>query len=223
MTAAPIPEQPGLPYRLGRHLNHDPRSRGFPAPAARTIRDVAWRTYGPRLDQGQLGSCTGNALVGALMTRPNYRSTRRLTEADAVRAYTRATVIDPFEGAYPPTDTGSDGLSVCKAGVEFGWLVGYDHAFGLSHLLDALMSGAVMVGTVWHEGMFSPDGRGRLTVTGDIVGGHEYVITGRSGHWLRILNSWGLPWGDRGYAYIRDTALGDLLEQQGDATVPRAA
>lgn len=216
-----IPEAPGLPHRLGRHVHHDPRSLAFPAlTATSTIHDVAWRHYGPILDQGQLGSCTGHALVDCLMTRPDYRSGRKLTHDDALRAYERATVIDPFPGSYPPTDTGSDGLDVCKAAVEFGWISGYTHAFGIDHALGALMLSPVMVGTDWHESMFDPDSRGRLTVSGAVVGGHEYTITAKAGSWLRFVQSWGPSWGAKGFGWIKVTDLAALLDAGGDVTVP---
>lgn len=212
-----------LPHRLGRHRHHDQRSFGFRAPSVpkSAIHDIAYRHYGPILNQLDLGSCTGHALVDCLMTRPNYRGTAKLTHDDALRAYSRATELDPFDGAYPPIDTGSDGIDVCKAGVEFGWITAYDHAFGIDHLLGSLMLGPVMVGTDWREAMFSPDTRGRLTVAGDVVGGHEYVITAKVGSWLRLLNSWGPGWGVSGYAWIKVSDLAALLDAGGDCTVPR--
>ena len=213
------------PFPLGRRVHHDPRSRAFPARRVDTyspVHDVAHRHYGPILSQGTLGSCTGHALVDCLMTKPYYRGTAKLGHDDAVRAYHRATQIDPFDGEWPPTDTGSDGLDVCRAGVEFGWITGYDHAFGIDHLLGALMLGPVMVGTDWHEASFDPDPRtGRISIAGPVAGGHEYVITAKRGAWLRLLNSWGPRWALNGYAWIRITDLADLLAASGDATVPR--
>lgn len=210
-----------MTHPLGRRAHHDERSRAFPAATTPVVHDKAWAHYGPILDQGDLGSCTGHALVDCLMTRPNYRGAAKLGHDDAVRAYSRATTIDPFPGEWPPTDTGSDSLDVCRAGVEFGWITGYDHAFGIDHLLGALMLGPVMVGTDWYESMFEPDKKGRLSVSGAVAGGHEYVITAKSGAWLRILNSWGTSWSVGGFAWIRVTDLARLLDEQGDVTVPR--
>src|SRR5436309_8703933 len=136
-------------HRLGRHVHHDPLSRSFPAAAGRSIVSVNWSHHGPVLDQGQLGSCTGNALVDCLMSGPLYRPGRDLTEAHALRAYELATTIDPFPGSYPPDDTGSDGPDACKAGKQHGWLIGYTHTFTQSHALRALTPAPAMVATEW--------------------------------------------------------------------------
>jgi hypothetical protein len=85
------------------------------------------------------------------------------------------------------------------------------------------MLGPVMVGTTWLEQMFYPDSRGRLTVAGQVAGGHEYLINGKSGSWLRVMNSWGSTWGQDGMAWIKVADLARLLDDQGDATVPIAA
>jgi len=45
-------------------------------------------------DQGALGSCTGNAMAGVLMTDPIWVPGRNLTEVDAVKLYKAATKLD---------------------------------------------------------------------------------------------------------------------------------
>ncbi len=216
-----IPEAPDNPYRLGRSVNHDERSKAYPAALAPTYKAVWWPHYGPVINQGQIGSCTGNALVDCLMTGPLYRQGRNLSEPDAVRAYERATQIDPFPGQYPPDDTGSDGLDACKAGVEFGWLKGYTHAFGLDACLRALTLGPVMIGIPWYTSMFNPGPGGVLTVSGTVAGGHEVALTAiTASGMVRILNSWGSSWAVSGTAFLRFADLAALLGQNGDVTVP---
>ena len=83
-------------YHLGRHLqpNHDPRSLDHPAEVAPLV-SVRHQHHGPVLDQGQLGSCTGNATAQALNTDPLMPDGRRLlTEQDAVAIYSWATHHD---------------------------------------------------------------------------------------------------------------------------------
>lgn len=219
-----LAEAEGNPQRLGRHVHHDEASKAYPAALAPKYKTTWWAHQGPVLDQGSLGSCTGNALVDCLMTGPLHRAGRTLAEKDAVRAYSRATALDPFPGQYPPTDTGSDGLDVCKAGVEFGWLTGYTHAFGLDAVLRALTLQPVMIGIPWYSGMFTPSRSGILSVTGSVAGGHEVALTAiTASGMVRIQNSWGAAWGVKGCAYLRFPDLDRLLRENGDCTVPLSA
>ena len=62
---------PGL--RLGRHVRHDSRSLLFPWQQSGTpLQDVLLTRHIALLDQGDVGSCTGNAETGALGTDPLY-------------------------------------------------------------------------------------------------------------------------------------------------------
>src|SRR4051794_12928919 len=103
-----IPEQPVRGKRLGRHINHDPRSRAFAIAAVPTtwLRTVRNRRLVGVYNQGQVGSCTGNACAGVLSTRP-FRHYYR-AQSTALKIYQDATRIDPYEGTYLPSDTGSD-------------------------------------------------------------------------------------------------------------------
>ncbi len=112
--------------RLGRHVEHDPRSRAFSAGTA-AIKSVRYKRHGNAFDQGELGSCTGNAMAGVLMTEPLWIRGRNLTEADAVTLYKAATRLDKIPGKYPPDDTGSSGLAVMKAAVKAKYIAGYSH------------------------------------------------------------------------------------------------
>lgn len=212
------------PFPLGRRLepNHDPKSRNFAAPAA-TVTTKSWQHYGGVLDQGQLGSCTGNAMAQALNTKPLHRAySAYLTEADAVALYSLATTLDPFPGAYPPEDTGSDGLSVAKAARQQGRIGSYVHGFGLQHTLEALMAGPVLLGTPWYEGMFNPTTQGFVTISGRVAGGHEYLLLGVNAYqkYVTCLNSWGNGWGLRGMFRMTYATLSRLLSEDGDATQP---
>lgn len=144
--------------RLGRHVYHDSRSRGFAAPegGAGAWRSVRHQRFIPVLDQGQVGSCTGNAAAGCLGTGQFWGQATQQTlsaadathdEGEAVKLYSAATALDQIKGTYPPDDTGSDGLSVAKACQNAGLISGYTHAFSLDALLSALSTQPVIVGT----------------------------------------------------------------------------
>ncbi|MFF8942832.1 C1 family peptidase [Streptomyces sp. NPDC014864] len=233
--------------RLGRHVRHDPASLsyGHPVLPKSAIQSVSWQRRIPILDQGQLGSCTGNALTGVLGTdsagrtastsvsvkadsRGVFRAgTYVLDEAFAVKAYSLNTLLDSFKGNYPPTDTGSSGLAAAKTGKALGLLTGYTHAFSVDALRSALQSGSVLWGTVWLRSMFETDADGFVKVdrTSGEAGGHELVISGYdvAEDVYEVQNSWGTSWGVDGYAYVHGADMAWLLSQDGDITVPTYA
>lgn len=219
--------------RLGRHVLHDSRSLNYQVEAedVTVLKSARWPGRIPVLDQGQLGSCTGNAAVNVLATEPFWstnpvrailsESSEQLDEEYAVSVYSEATTLDPYVGTYPPTDTGSDGLSVAKVLQKQGKIGGYLHATSLAAALTALSKSACMAGTVWRGDMFKPDSDGRLKCTGNVEGGHEYKLDELDVENRRIwiLNSWGPNWGLGGRAWMSWDDFGGLLAQRGDVTV----
>lgn len=220
---------------LGRFIEHDPRSRGYATDdhgAGHTYQAVTHDRYSAILDQGQLGSCTGNAGTGAMGTAPFANSAgagAAFNEAYAIKLYSDATHHDDVPGYYPPMDTGSSGLAIAKVLKARGMISGYQHAFSMTGLLTALQTTPVIIGTVWLAGMDYPDSRGFVPLSGEVAGGHEYLCrefepgpTLDTGV-LTLDNSWGEGWGDHGRfrMHVRDMAY--LLGQQGDvvAMLPR--
>jgi hypothetical protein len=206
---------------LGRNVRHDPRSWNFPAPRARKIVSVLHKRHGQPFNQGKtLGSCTGNAVAGLLMTEPFWQPGRRLTERDAVKLYSRATHLDPFKGIYPPEDTGSSGLAAMKAAAEHGYLKSYGHAFGLDHALKTLVLGPVVTGVNWYTSFDRPDKNGRVKKKGHVRGGHEFLVVGIDVEekTVRACNSWGPGYADGGYFTFSWDAWDILLDQDGDVT-----
>lgn len=208
-------------FPLGRKVNHDPRSWAFQAPVATSHQPVSHAHFGPVLDQGQVGSCTGNAMAQALNTAPFHkRGSRLLTEADAVSIYADATKIDGSPGEYPAEDTGSDGLSVCKVAKARGLITSYSHAFSFEQAIGALQLQPVLFGTAWHQSMFQPDGKGFVHPDGNVAGGHEILAIADTGDHLVFLNSWGKQWGRNGRFFLSYEDFRALLAEQGDVTVP---
>lgn len=218
-------------FPLGRRIEHDPRSRLFPvARRAVPLRTVLWRTGAPVLNQGDRGSCTGHAAAQAMNTTGFVEARRRargnhryLLDGDAVALYSRATELDQFPGTYPPTDTGSSGIGVAKALQERGFIREYRWSFGFDEFLAGMMSGPMLVGTWWHDAMFTPAGpEAVVTPVGPKVGGHEYLALGVDlrNRDITFLNSWGSAWGDRGRFRMGFTDFEALLHDQGDAVQP---
>lgn len=224
-----IPQAPGNPFPLGRHVNHDPRSRAyaFKAPAGISYSAVKWSRHVTVFDQGNLGSCTGNAAIGCMATGNFYATISgepqryTLDESGAIACYEYATMIDPYPGEYPPTDTGSDGTSVATVLKTASMISGYTHALTLDDAMAALQNQPLIFGLDWYENMFYPTADGTLKVSGALAGGHEIVVdewdpvTSRVG----ITNSWADGWGLGGRAYIPLAGFKQLLARDGDVTV----
>lgn len=212
---------------LGRHVEHDPLSRGYPAATAAAVRSVQWLRRSPIFDQDKpkpLGSCTGNAAAGWLATDNAARLGRTdLTEQTAVEIYSKATHLDSIPGSYPPDDTGSSGLAVAKAMRALGLTTGpYRHAFGLQHALEALQSGPVLVGIEWLTDCDSPDPSGLVRYSGTVRGGHEILADALdvTTQVVWFQNSWGTRWGRHGRFCMSISDFGRALSRQGDVTVP---
>lgn len=219
--------------RLGRHVEHDPRSRDFGWKMTDTpLRSVAHSRHGSIFNQGQIGSCTGNASAGACNTEPFYSTDKHplFHEADALSIYEAATLIDNVEGSYPPDDTGSSGLAVAKVLKTRGLVKSYSHAFGITQALDALMNQAIIAGVSWYEGFDNPDANGVVVITGQVRGGHEimareYRMVGSVPSTADLVvfdNSWGTTFGKSGRFAMTVFTFGHLLEQDGDVTILQA-
>lgn len=216
--------------RLGRTIVHDSRNRGFAITEAdaATLVTVVHDRLSPVLDQGQVGSCTGNATVGNLGTmpvKPTVPAGTVLDENLALKVYSAAEVIDG-DGPYPPNDNGSSGPSVAKAARNLGLCSSYTHAFSLLAAQTALQTGPVMFGTEWTQDMFTPDADGYVHPTGAVAGGHEYEVIGVDFENKRFVcvNSWGTAWGiaafglPGGVFYLSFADAGTLLAAEGDVT-----
>jgi hypothetical protein len=209
--------------RLGRHVLHDPRSREYPAPRAPSIATVDHKAIGLPLNQGDLGSCTANALCGALDSSPDNAGSQVFDEADAIRLYALETNME--REPYPPNDPGGTGLMVCKAAQRLGWITSYTHAFGIQHALEALTLRPVITGINWYTSFDSPDPRTGLigiAAGATVRGGHEVVVDGidATNQLVWMWNSWGPSWGVGGRFCMTYATWDQLLAEQGDVTVP---
>jgi hypothetical protein len=232
-----------LPFHplLGRNIHFDSRSLAYalqPIGAAAIV-DVRHQSFIGILDQGQLGSCTGNAGCSCIYHAPFFaggsaKAWPRYSEDEsgAVTLYSDATQKDPYSGAYPPDDTGSDGLTVCKVLKAAGDVSGYQASLDLPTSLVALMAGPGVTGIPWYNSMFDTGSSGLLAVntTSGLAGGHELcvdevVTAGAVGNGTgKTLvggpNSWSTSWGASGRWYMTVDDWWSLRKNDGDFYAP---
>ena len=220
-----IPETiiPGM--RLGRHVYRDSRSAAFPAETA-ALASVTHATADLPLDQGKAGSCTGEALCGALNTAPHLGKGTPRTQADAYSIYSAEQIALGY-GPYPPNDNGGSGTEVCKVAQKRGWLRGYTHATDINSALGALVVRPVITGVNWYTSFDTPtneDGQYLISIgkKATVRGGHEFLVFGInvSGELVYCMQSWGPGYGNNGVFAMSFSTWGTLLEQDGDVTVP---
>jgi hypothetical protein len=222
-------ETPRAGARLGRNMWLDARSLAHMVEndvheMGKSLTSTSWERVLAVLDQGQLGSCTGNAGTGALGTQPFFNavgsvlpSTDDAAEAEkfAVQLYSDATVVDGYPGTYPPDDTGSSGLAICKVLKSRGTINGYRWARSAYGFLRLLQNGPVLQGMPWYQAFFEPDKNGFIDAnphwsSSGIAGGHEIEAVGVEldstdafNSVITYVNSWGTGWGDSGRFRMR--------------------
>lgn len=239
-------------FPLSRNVKHDPRSRdhryqprSMAARLAAAGDDVAveWPRRISHLNQAWLGSCTGNGTTCNAGTDSRNRTAGRtspalgtqLDEPYAIGVYSDATKIDPYQGSYPPTDSGSDGLSCAKVMKARGEITDYTHVLSFGDAKAAIHDGPFITGLVWLPSMFDHDENAIVRVDRAQApeGGHEPHVRGRGQYFLstgdtawywKLDNYWvnedGTLWGDsEGSFYFSDADYAWLLSQDGDATV----
>lgn len=220
--------------RLGRLVEHDPRSRAYRVSRrVHPTKDVMHVTEGAVLNQGQLGACVGFSTAHLLNTDPfrsgiSQKHPALFLKADALKFYSMATVLDQWPGVYPPNDTGTSGLAAMKALKKLGLIKSYNWAFGIEGLLGAITASPVLVGIPWYSGMFDPDASGRVKLSGKVVGGHEVCVKGfeivdkanMSNNLFWVRNSWGGSWGKKGDFSITVADMDRLLSNFGDCVIP---
>lgn len=221
-----IPIEPGIPHGLGRHVHHDPQN--FEPQHLALIRPpqrqrTPYRTFprGLPYDQGLSPSCVAHATVGLARTFPHattFTGRSRYDSEDEMRAlYAAAQEQDPWPGTDYDGTSSDAALKVLRARGEiqsWKWLRGEAEVREW-----VSWYGPVTLGTLWYEQMFYPDDRAFLTIGGSPAGGHEYEIVQYRADIdaYRIVNSWGIGWGERGRAWMSSATAARLLDEDGDA------
>lgn len=166
-------------------------------------------------DQRDTPQCVGYAWAHWLEDGPiTHKGTPPIVSPRLI--YTEAKKVDEWPGQ------DYQGTSV-RAGAKYlkaeGNISEYLWAWDVETLIiTVLTKGPVVVGTNWYYNMFFPNRRGVITATGQLVGGHAYVINGvdTKTKLFRLKNSWGRKWGQRGSAYISFNDMTKLIRLDGE-------
>lgn len=207
---------------LGRIIVHNPHDKEFlmksilsPTLSERTSR--YWNASGWWGDQSSTSECVGYSWAHWVEDGPvTQKGVAPIILPNTI--YTEAQKIDEWQGE------NYDGTSV-RAGAKVlqdkGFIESYLWAWDVQTIIQALLEkGPVVVGTAWYYDMFFPNkDTNIITFSGNMMGGHAYLLNGVNVNkkLLRIKNSWGREWGNKGHAYISFDDMDKLIRDQGEA------
>lgn len=174
--------------------------------------EKSWDFPCDALDQGDTSHCVG--FSGANFGL-NYPTHTRYTNQDGHNFYYLCKKVD----GEPNKENGSTIRSLAKVFKSAGKIEGYAFASDMNAIKWWVLNrGPMVMGTAWTYDMFAPDEDNIVHITGDIAGGHAYLINEyRKDGYYGIQNSWGNEWGVKGKAYIHEKDLARLFKYNGEA------
>lgn len=179
----------------------------IPAPTPTPSVQSIWVDNEAPLDQKQTCHCVGYGCAQFGNTNP-FDDHWVNAVGDAI--YYEAKIWDGEQGQ----ENGSSVRSGLKSLKARGRILAYAKAASTDEITAWLKGhGPVLVGTEWTRDMFTPDGNGYIIPTGQVDGGHCYLIVGylADEDAYLVLNSWGSAWGLAGYFKIKVSDFAILL------------
>ncbi len=220
LSSTPMPHVEFLKkHGLGRLASPDSRDLRHPlgliTPKRATVSSKFWTT-GEVLDQGATSRCVAFAWTGFLEASPLRTSLAAFGGVPSIDSlYHEAQLVDEWPGEdYNGTSVRAGAAVLTKLGrlAEYLWTSDVDEMRRY-----VLSRGPVVVGTDWYADMFTPKG-GFIIPTGAIAGGHAWLVNGYSlrRKAFRMMNSWGLTWGDKGRSWIKLADMDKLIQASGE-------
>ncbi len=206
-----------MPRRFGRRVCTDVRDDKFPIRQMATDRvSRYWHQSCWWGDQVDTSACVGFSWAHWIEDGPITHAGRKPL-VDPISIYDEAKKVDEWEGEDYDGTSVRAGAKVLKS---LNLIKSYRWTTKVMTLANAILTqGPCVLGTWWYSGMMDPDASGFIEPTGQILGGHAYLLNGvnmKSGK-FRLKQSWGRDWGKAGNAFLTFESVEKLLAQDGEA------
>lgn len=173
--------------------------------------DKTWDVMDFQLDQGSTGHCVGFGWAGWSDAEPIENT---YGNSDGHSIYYECKVIE----GDPGNEDGAYVRDGAKAMLSRKRLSTYAFANTVDDVVSWLrVHGPLVIGTDWTDDMFDPDSNGFVKPTGQVAGGHCYLLYGIKGTSLKFKNSWGDSWGIGGSFYMDVADFKVLMQSYGEA------
>ena len=171
-----------------------------------------WEFPLPPTNQEKTTHCCGFAGINFGINLPVHVP---YTNKDGHKLYYQCKMID----CEPNSESGSSIRSVARALKHNFRIEGYAFAPDMGIIKYWLLNrGPMIVGTLWTTEMMTANADNIITIGGDVLGGHAYLLNEwRADDYIGIQNSWGTDWGVNGKAYISATDFEKLFIRDGEA------
>ena len=215
-----------MELKLGRLESVDERDKLFPVSRVlHTMPNIPhkyWWAEGWWGNQGSTQHCVAYSWQHWLEDGPVIQDAvfgRKQPMYNTTKFYDACQLRDPWQG------TNYDGTSI-RAGAKIlkslDIITEYRWASDLNDVVNTILTlGPMVVGTRWYKGMFTPNHKGIIKLSGSQQGGHAYLLDGvdRKNRMFRLKNSWGRNWGKKGFAFISFNDFETLLNNGGEACI----
>jgi len=211
---------------FGRRISKDERDKQYLmrrllAPTRAVLpTNKLWKIAAKNLDQGDYGTCVGNAWANFLRCAPIQTTA---DESMALKIYDAAILLDEWTDNDNDTDRqmGTSVRGGAMAVTNMGKLKSYLWAFELQPAVEwVLTMGPVVLGTTWYSSMMKPDAQGIVQIKPGArdLGGHCYLWRGADTKkaLAYCCNSWGDSWGLSGNFAIPFKDVETLIHNDGE-------
>lgn len=201
-------------YGLGRNVS-TVDTRDYPLSAyirgVTAVTEKIWDFTADALNQFETPHCGGFTMAhyGICHPMPSMYENK-----DGDNFYYRCKDTD----LEPGLENGTSCRSMAVTGKKLGMWSAYAFATSMSEIDYWLLNeGSLMVGTSWTMDMFLPDKDNVIHPTGNIAGGHAWLLNGKIPGFKHGITSWGPDFGLNGGFWIPDNEFEALFHQQGEA------